>query len=246
MKQGSGPIHISTGQVSSGLSGNLALETGSASLDKGGSGTIKIQSGTSGDERRHRGYNPYSHSYGDLAQYEGGSIELISGTNYNGKGGTLNLTAGGGSDRGGNLNLTAGTGFSEAIGGDSLISGGSSGTEGGSIFLQGGEAREGGGNANLLGGETSGNGKPGGNVKVESGRSMNGLGEVVITSAGTDSSSSAASGETILSSGSASNRVSSSSGVIRVTSGESVTIWLERRRCDAVFASIPLWFRANI
>ena len=157
MKQGSGPIHISTGQVSSGLSGNLSLETGSASLDKGGSGTIKIQSGTSGDERRHRGYNPYSHSYyRDLAQNEGGSIELISGTNYDGKGGTLNLTAGGGSDRGCSLNLTPGTGLSEAIGGDSLISGGSSGTEGVSIFLPDGEAREGGNNVNLLGGETSG------------------------------------------------------------------------------------------
>ena len=82
MKQGSGPIHINSGQVSSGVSGNLVLETGSASLDKGGSGTIKIQSGTSGDERGHRGYNPYS--YRDLSNNEGGAIELISGTKYDG------------------------------------------------------------------------------------------------------------------------------------------------------------------
>ena len=34
MKQGSGHIHINSGQVSSGVSGNLVLETGSASLDR--------------------------------------------------------------------------------------------------------------------------------------------------------------------------------------------------------------------
>ena len=34
MKQGSGPIHINSGQVSLGVSGNLVLETGSASLDR--------------------------------------------------------------------------------------------------------------------------------------------------------------------------------------------------------------------
>jgi hypothetical protein len=84
------------------------------------------------------------------------------------------------------------------------------------VSVQGGEGGGRGGNVHLLGGETSGNSNPGGNVKVKSGRSASGSGEVV-----TDSSSSATSGETILTSGSASSRVSSSSGVVRVTSGES-------------------------
>jgi hypothetical protein len=77
------------------VSGDLVLETGNASLDKGGSGTIKIQSGTSGDVRGHRGYNPYSNR--DLSHNKGGAVELISGTKYDGICGTLNLTAGGGS-----------------------------------------------------------------------------------------------------------------------------------------------------
>ena len=68
MKQGSGPIHINTGQVSLGASDNLVLETGSASLDKSGSGTIKIQYGTSGNKRGHQGYNLYS--YRDLSPFK--------------------------------------------------------------------------------------------------------------------------------------------------------------------------------
>ena len=94
MKQGSEPIHINYGQVSLGVSANLVLETGSASLNKVGLSTIKIQSGTSGDKPEHRCYNPYS--YRDFSNNGGGAIELMSGTKYDGIGGTLNLIAGGG------------------------------------------------------------------------------------------------------------------------------------------------------
>ena len=73
------------------------------------------------------------------------------------------------------------------------------------MSVQGGEGGGRGGNVHLLGGKTSGTGNPGGNVKVKSGCSACGSGEVMITSAGTDSLTSAASGETILTSGSASS-----------------------------------------
>lgn len=204
------------------MSGSIVLETGSATLDKGNSGTITIQAGSAGHDHIPRGYNIYSNSGHAPSSFEtskddeGGQIELFSGTKYDGIGGTLNLTAGGGSFRGGELVLTAGIGLSDANGGDGYISAGPSGKVGGSMTVQGGKGREGGGNVRLLGGDSS---NSGGDVKVESGRSKVGRsGAVVISSAGTYSTSSETSGHTTLTSGPGS---SSSSGIVRVTSGAS-------------------------
>ena len=204
------------------MSGSIVLETGSATLDKGNSGTITIQAGSAGLDHIPRGYNIYSNSGHAPSSFEtskddeGGQIELFSGTKYDGIGGTLNLTAGGGSFRGGELVLTAGIGLSDANGGGGYISAGPSGKVGGSMTVQGGKGREGGGNVRLLGGDSS---NSGGDVKVESGRSKVGRsGAVVISSAGTYSTSSETSGHTTLTSGPGS---SSSSGIVRVTSGAS-------------------------
>ena len=204
------------------MSGSIVLETGSATLDKGNSGTITIQAGSAGLDHIPRGYNIYSNSGHAPSSFEtskddeGGQIELFSGTKYDGIGGTLNLTAGGGSFRGGELVLTAGIGLSDANGGDGSISAGPSGKVGGSMTVQGGTGREGGGNVRLLGGDSS---NSGGDVEVESGRSKVGRsGGVVISSAGTYSTSSETSGHTTLTSGPGSL---SSSGIVRVTSGAS-------------------------
>lgn len=204
------------------MSGSIVLETGSATLDKGNSGTITIQAGSAGLDHIPRGYNIYSNSGHAPSSFEtskddeGGQIELFSGTKYDGIGGTLNLTAGGGSFRGGELVLTAGIGLSDANGGDGYISAGPSGKVGGSMTVQGGKGREGGGNVRLLGGDSS---NSGGDVKGESGRTKVGRsGAVVISSAGTYSTSSETSGHTTLTSGPGS---SSSSGIVRVTSGAS-------------------------
>ena len=201
------------------MSGGIVLETGSASLDKGNSGTITIQAGSAGHDHIPRGYNIYSNSGHAPSSFEtskddeGGQIELFSGTKYDGIGGTLNLTAGGGSYRGGELVLKARIGLSDAKGGDGYISAGPSGKVGGTMTVQGGTGREGGGNVRLLGGDSS---NSGGDVKVESGRSKVGRsGAVVISSA----LSSETSGDTTLTSGSVQPGSSSSSGIVRVTSG---------------------------
>ena len=130
------------------MSGGIVLETGSASLDKGNSGTITIQAGSAGHDHIPRGYNIYSNSGHAPSSFEtskddeGGQIELFSGTKYDGIGGTLNLTAGGGSYRGGELVLTAGIGLSDAKGGDGYISAGPSGKVGGSMTIHGGTAEK--------------------------------------------------------------------------------------------------------
>jgi hypothetical protein len=125
------------------VSGGIVLETGSASLDKGNSGTITIQAGSAGHD-----HNPVDTTFivavamRPQADDEGGQIELFSGTKYDGIGGTLNLTAGGGSYRGGELVLTAGIGLSDAKGGDGYISAGPSGKVGGSMTIHGGTAEK--------------------------------------------------------------------------------------------------------
>lgn len=224
----SGAVWIKSGNVREGFSGDLMLDTGRASHDRGETGSVSIRTGDAGMTHPH-GVNPYSHIIhrDDPADIESaGSIDIEAGTSWRGIGGHVNIAAGAGNTEGGMLNMTAGPGLSRSIGGDTLISGGESKTEGGSVVLQGGFGHRGnGGDVELLGGDRSVAGQGGGNIRIQSGpNSVSGKeGAVVITSAESSSKTSYSahnppSGSTTLTSGKSSN---GASGGVRVMSGES-------------------------
>jgi len=207
-----GPMAFKTGNTDDGMSGEIILSTGSATLEKGKAGAIKIEAGTIGSVFSSGNYytNPYNVQRGN----EGGEVSLTAGASHSGIGGTVSLSGGSGSAGGGDLSLTAGDGMDGSIGGDALIYGGHSKSTGGLSVVQGGTGEGKGGDVKLRGGTTAGNGK-GGDAIVESGDSLrSGSGSVIVRSGDTESSSS---GNVDLTSGSS----FAATGNVKVGSGDS-------------------------
>ena len=207
-----GPMAFKTGNTDDGMSGEIILSTGSATLEKGKAGAIKIEAGTIGSVFSSGNYytNPYNVQRGN----EGGEVSLTAGASHSGIGGTVSLSGGSGSAGGGNLSLTAGDWMDGSIGGDAFIYGGHSKSTGGLSVVQGGTGEGKGGDVKLRGGTTAGNGK-GGDAIVESGDSLrSGSGSVIVRSGDTESSSS---GNVDLTSGSS----FAATGNVKVGSGDS-------------------------
>ncbi len=207
-----GPMAFKTGKTDDGMSGDIILSTGSATLEKGKAGSINIEAGTIGSVFSSGNYytNPYTAQRGN----EGADVSLIAGASHAGIGGTVSLSGGSGSSGGGNLNLTAGDGMHDSLGGDTLIYGGYSVSTGGLTVLQGGTGEGKGGDVQLRGGTTAGN-RRGGDAIVESGDSFrSGSGSVIVQSGDTESVSS---GNVDLTSGSS----SAATGNVKVGSGGS-------------------------
>ena len=209
-----GPMAFKTGNTDDGMSGDVILSTGSATLEKGKAGSIKLEAGTIGSVFSSGNYynNPY-HTQRQRGN-EGGEVSVIAGASHSGIGGTVSLSGGSGSAGGGNVNLTAGEGMYESVGGDTLIYGGYSVSTGGLAVLQGGTGAGKGGDVQLRGGTTTGNNK-GGDAVVESGDSLrSGSGSVIVRSGDTESSRS---GNVDLTSGTS----STATGNVKVGSGQS-------------------------